>query len=113
MNLLKGVVVDGGRAVAVGDMRLPVPPGAGLQEGRAVTYGVRPEHFDVADDGMEATIKVIEPTGSETVVFLRSGEADLMALFRERHAFRPGETLRLKPRVANVHLFDPATGSRI
>ncbi|MBX3566724.1 MAG: sn-glycerol-3-phosphate ABC transporter ATP-binding protein UgpC [Rhizobiaceae bacterium] len=113
MNLLKGVAADGGGAVVVGGMRLPVPDGTTLQAGRQVVYGIRPEHFDIAEDGVEATIKVIEPTGSETLVFLRSGEADLVALFRERHDFKPGEVLRLKPRPANVHLFDPQTGSRI
>ena len=60
-----------------------------------------------------ATIKVVEPTGSETMVFLRFGESEIVALFRERHNFKPGDTLTLRPRTELVHLFDPQTGKRI
>jgi multiple sugar transport system ATP-binding protein len=37
----------------------------------------------------------------------------MVALFRDRHAFQPGQTLRLLPRADSVHLFDPQTGKRI
>ena len=35
------------------------------------------------------------------------------ALFRERHNFRPGDTLKLRPRPDLVHLFDRQTGKRL
>ena len=84
-----------------------------MAEGQEVIYGVRPEHFDLAMDGIPATIKVVEPTGSETMVFLRFGESDIVALFRDRHNFKPGDTLTLRPRTELVHLFDPQTGKRL
>jgi multiple sugar transport system ATP-binding protein len=113
MNLLKGKVVDGGRSVAIGSMRMPAPDDGSIEEGREVIYGVRPEHFDLDEGGVEATVKVVEPTGSETMVFLRAGDADLVALFRERHTFRVGDVMRLRPRTSVVHLFDPQTGRRL
>ncbi len=111
MNLLKGKVRGGG--VEIHGVRLPIPAGAKVTEGQDVTYGVRPEHFDLAADGILATIKVVEPTGSETMVFLRFGESDLVALFRDRHNFKPRDTLRLRPRAELVHLFDPQSGKRL
>ena len=75
--------------------------------------GIRPEHLDIAEDGFPATVSVIEPTGSETVVFLRFAGSDMTALFRERHSFRPGDTLKLKPRKHLVHIFDAKTGRRL
>ncbi|TIN58980.1 MAG: TOBE domain-containing protein, partial [Mesorhizobium sp.] len=54
-----------------------------------------------------------EPTGSETLVFLRFGEGEMVALFRERHDFKPGDTLKLKPRLDQIHLFDAETGKRL
>jgi hypothetical protein len=30
-----------------------------------VVYGIRPEHFVIGDDGAEAEVQVVEPTGSE------------------------------------------------
>jgi multiple sugar transport system ATP-binding protein len=47
------------------------------------------------------------------MVFLRFGSHEMTALFRERHEFRPGDTLHLKPRTDVVHLFDAATGKRL
>jgi multiple sugar transport system ATP-binding protein len=38
---------------------------------------------------------------------------DLVAVFRERHNFRPGQAIRLAPRTVAAHLFDEASGDRI
>ena len=111
MNMLKGVVKNG--AVEVDGGVLPHPGVAKLSEGQQVIYGVRPEHMDIADDGIPATISVIEPTGSETLVFLRFANHEITALFRARHDFKPGDTLKLKPRLDAVHLFDAGTGQRL
>ena len=112
MNMLKGKVQGDG--VAVEGAVLPVAGGHALADGQDVLYGVRPEHFEIADEGgLPARISVVEPTGSETTVVLRVGESDLVALFRERHDFKPGDTLRLRPRKELVHLFDPQSGKRI
>ncbi|MEI8277538.1 MAG: TOBE domain-containing protein, partial [Hyphomicrobiales bacterium] len=81
--------------------------------GAAAVYGIRPEHFTLADDGAEAEIVVIEPTGSETQVFAKLGGEEVVAVFRERHQFKPGEKIRLKPDPKLVHLFDAATGKRL
>jgi multiple sugar transport system ATP-binding protein len=35
------------------------------------------------------------------------------SMFRERHDFRPGEIIRLRPDPARAHLFDAASGVRL
>jgi multiple sugar transport system ATP-binding protein len=67
----------------------------------------------LADDGVEACVQVIEPTGSEIQVVAKLGEQDLIAVFRERHQFKPGDKIRLKPDPRLVHLFDEASGRRL
>ena len=109
MNLIPGVMRGG--VVATGTVALPSPGGA--VEGRRVVWGARPEHLDLADSGIAATVVVVEPTGSETHVVLRIGGHDAVAVFRERHAFRPGEVIHLAPRTGLIHLFDETTGDRI
>jgi multiple sugar transport system ATP-binding protein len=111
MNMLKGKVEGG--SVVIDGARLPFSGSRAVSEGQEVLYGVRPEHFDIAEDGLPARISVVEPTGSETTVVLRFGESEIVALFRERHDFKPGDTLHLKPRKDLVHLFDPQSGRRI
>ena len=45
-------------------------------------------------NGVDAEILTVEPTGSETMVFVHAGGNDLLALFRERHLFQPGQGVR-------------------
>ncbi len=47
------------------------------------------KHLEIADDGFEGKVGVVEPTGSETMVFVHAGGRDILALFRERHLFTP------------------------
>jgi multiple sugar transport system ATP-binding protein len=115
MNFLEGAVRRDGaaRVETAAGARLPLPAAADAAEGRAVVYGVRPEHLDLADDGFDAEVVVVEPTGSETQVFVRIGAQEIVAVFRERHRFAPGQKIRLRPRAAAAHVFDAATGKRI
>ncbi|TIO79601.1 ABC transporter ATP-binding protein [Mesorhizobium sp.] len=114
MNLLKGTVKKGEKPVVdIAGSAFPMPAGAQTEDGQAVVYGVRPEHLEIHPDGVASTISVVEPTGSETLVFVRFGEGEMVALFRERHDFKPGDTLKLRPRLDHVHLFDAGTGKRL
>jgi multiple sugar transport system ATP-binding protein len=114
MNLVQGTVRRGeGLSVEVNGYRLPVGAESEAGDGLTVTYGIRPEHLDLADDGFPAQVSVVEPTGSETLVFLRFGETDIVAVFRDWHDFEPGQTVHLRPRADRAHLFDNATGARI
>jgi multiple sugar transport system ATP-binding protein len=94
-------------------LRAPERRAPELSDGAPVVYGVRPEHFTLADDGVDAEIQVVEPTGSETQVVAKFGGQDVLAVFRERHQFKPGDRVRLKPDVGLVHLFDRTTGKRL
>ena len=58
-------------------------------------------------------VKVVEPTGSETMVFLRFQGQDITAVFRERHAFENGETIHLQPDPEHLHCFDAGSGQRM
>ncbi|GAB2174560.1 ABC transporter ATP-binding protein [Dongia sp. agr-C8] len=112
MNFLKGAAKGDG-SVEVGGTRLPVAGKHTVADGQPVVYGIRPEHLELAQDGFPAKVAVVEPTGSETMVVVRVGEEEVVALFRERHQFAPGQTVHLRPRVEQVHLFDSQSGQRV
>jgi multiple sugar transport system ATP-binding protein len=115
MNFLKGKVKVNGAAYFEGPngVKLPLKSAPANSDGQPAVYGVRPEHFTIADDGAEAEIVVVEPTGSETQVFAKLGGEQVVAVFRERHQFNPGDKVRLKPDPALVHLFEDSTGKRL
>ncbi len=114
MNFFPGTVRRNGATEfrCADGLKLPLG-GADAADGKAAVYGVRPEHFSLAEDGAEAEIQVVEPTGSETQLVAKLGGQSVLAVFRERHAFKPGDTVRLKPDLRLVHLFDQATGERL
>jgi multiple sugar transport system ATP-binding protein len=82
-------------------------------DGRPAIYGVRPEHFSLSDEGADAVVQVVEPTGSELQVVAKLGDSEIIAVFRERHQFKPGDKIRLKPDPRLIHLFDETTGKRL
>src|SRR6266849_3828178 len=114
MNFLRGTIRLNGAAEfeGPGGLRLPLAAPAGWN-GRSIVCGIRPEHFALADDGAEAEIQVIEPTGSEIQVVAKLADEDIVAVFRERHQFKPGDKIRLKPDPRLVHLFDAESGKRL
>ena len=113
MNFITGRLTGAGFE-ADGGIRLPVNGGSTAPSGRAVVLGVRPEHLTLGNDGIAAQVIVVEPTGSEVQVNARAANGDeIVAVFRERHSFSPGETISLKPQPGTMHLFDGETGLRI
>ncbi|MCF3935070.1 sn-glycerol-3-phosphate ABC transporter ATP-binding protein UgpC [Acuticoccus sp. M5D2P5] len=118
MNFIEGRVArDAGetRIVSADGVRLPVPQTLQAADGHKVVYGVRPEHIELANGagGVPAEVSVIEPTGAYTLAFVKMADAEVCAMFDERHAFRPGETISLAPRTDLVHVFDAETGRRL
>jgi len=115
MNLLSGTLRANGTLAfeSAAGVRLPLAIAPAGSDGHPVTYGIRPEHFIIADDGAEAEIQVIEPTGSELQIAAKFAGDDIIAVFRERYDFKPGEKIRLKPNPRLVHLFDAVSGNRL
>ena len=114
MNLVQGVVTDSSKHAfrADGGAVLPLPDDTTLQSGQKITYGIRPEHIVVGGD-IEATVHVIEPTGSETTLLLRLEESMLTAVVRERVAIKPHEKIRITIDPGRLHLFETSTGMRL
>jgi multiple sugar transport system ATP-binding protein len=81
------------------------------RNGKDVLVGIRPEHLAIASDGLAAEVVVVEPTGADTQIFCKVNGVDITAVVRERHEFRPGEAVHLKPQL--TYLFDPASGARL
>ncbi|NNE81845.1 MAG: sn-glycerol-3-phosphate ABC transporter ATP-binding protein UgpC [Silicimonas sp.] len=106
MNLLAADLADG--KISVGGQTFKGPTGSG-----EVRLGIRPEHLELSDGGLAMDVKVVEPTGSETMVFLRFQDQDITAVFRGQHSFEAGQTIHLKPDPSQLHVFDATTGARL
>jgi multiple sugar transport system ATP-binding protein len=56
---------------------------------------------------------VVEPTGAETQAVVKAGEDQLVCVFRERIAAKPGEIIRVAPEPGLIHLGDADAGRRL
>jgi len=117
MNLIDGIVRKGKKLeVEVNGSRLSCPDIHGLDDGQNVVMGVRPEHLEIDQSGQNSLpvlVSLIEPTGAETHVITKFGDQDFVAVFRERHNFKPGQKINLTAKTEFVHLFDATSGKRL
>ncbi len=118
MNIVQGTLrrANGSAYVESGDgVRWPLGEGSGT-DGQAVTYGVRPDHLELAANQphtVPGEIVVVEPTGSETELVVKIGEAQMIVETHGRPSLQPGDKVRFLVDPANVHLFDRSTGARL
>ncbi|MGA1326168.1 MAG: ABC transporter ATP-binding protein [Rubrivivax sp.] len=110
MNVFSGQVRSG--AVEALGARWPVPAGLG-SEGQTVSYGIRPTDLRLADDGIAATVSIVEPTGAETELLVEVGGQQLTVVMHGRTAARPGDQIKLTLDAEKSHVFDGASGARI
>jgi multiple sugar transport system ATP-binding protein len=93
---------------------LPLPPALSIQQDRAL-YGIRPEHVQVGDTGIERTVEVVEPTGADTQLTVQIGGKPIAVVYRDlnQRQINRGDKVRLAPIVEAVRLFDPESGRRL
>jgi multiple sugar transport system ATP-binding protein len=116
MNLIEGTVdrANGQTALLTAGGLVALAERPGLDQGRKLVMGVRPEHLHLsADGGMDVTVNVIEPTGPEIHLYCGFGGLELCAVTRERADYRPGQAILLRPDPSRTHLFDPASGNAL
>ena len=115
MNFINGKVAKHkGKLVFVTEEGTQLPmTNANVKEGTAVVYGIRPEHISIGKEGTPVQVSVVEPTGSETLVFGRLGSTPIDALIRERIDIEPGVTLNFHIDPKRAHIFDAGTGQRL
>ena len=120
MNFLDARISTDGRWVDIdGDIRLKLnTDGRPDHGGQHVTIGIRPEHFDMVDNGKQTIpmgVDHIEILGADTMVYGRFPDADTLITIRLNgiHHFDRHTTLPMSVAPDKIHLFDRETGRRI
>jgi multiple sugar transport system ATP-binding protein len=113
MNLLAGTLeqVGAGLVFARPGLRLPVM--AGGAAGQKITLGVRPEDILPGSGLQRATIRVVEPTGHETIIVAEIGGEMLLLRATAGTDLAPGQEMAFSLRTSRLHAFETATGHRL
>jgi multiple sugar transport system ATP-binding protein len=105
-------VVDG-KALAVDDYDFGVPP----SDGQQVLLGIRPENVVIAgpDDVamLEADVVVIEPLGSDTLVWIDCAGKRAAVRMSPKEAKSLPKRVPLRFAVDNLSIFSPESGARL
>lgn len=114
MNFLPGTVR--GQALELGGgLTVAIPPAlqARMNEGQAVTFGIRPEHLLLDTSGMPFVVENAEALGADSLIHGKVGEN--MAVVRaDGHVQHDaGVKLFVNPAAGKYYFFDTATGKRI
>ena len=89
-----------------------------IQEvGQAVTFGIRPEDIEIAPSKetphtIPAKVEIVEPMGSELMVYLNTGTHAFVARLDTHHQVRVEEEIHLVCNMAKGHFFQPESGAR-
>ena len=115
MNLLDGRLVSGRAVMAPLNFELPFEgAGNGNTEGRALTFGIRPEDVVVERGApVEAKVHDVENHGVEKILTLRAGDAMLRATVPAQTELVIDEAVRFSWNPEKVVLFDQATGENL
>lgn len=112
MNILEGTMQGGAVRAQGADWPLP-PDAARPADGTAVHYGIRPTDLSLAAQGVAAQVVVVEPTGAETELLVKVGDAQLVVVVHDRTDVRPGDTVHLAVQATKAHVFDARSGQRL
>jgi sn-glycerol 3-phosphate transport system ATP-binding protein len=115
MNLLPAKI-EAGHARAAG-AALPLPEAAGRDEGRAIVWGVRPDHVELAagaDADIEVVADLVEALGADTLVHARLADGAALTLrLPGSTRVRTGDRLPLRLPPHALHAFDAGTTRRL
>ncbi|MCP4295353.1 MAG: sn-glycerol-3-phosphate ABC transporter ATP-binding protein UgpC [Proteobacteria bacterium] len=120
MNFLDCKISKNGKKIEISEGEEIKCP-AGCPEsyyGKAVKFGIRPEHLVVKDKGKElldVRVVAVEHLGADTLVHCQHGQAtdDFTIRFRGHMEFTADENIKLQAPVDQIHLFDLDSGKRL
>lgn len=103
MNFLPATPQGAGRWAVAGQVL------DGPQTPKALKFAIRPEDLRLADHGLQAVAKVIEPLGAHLLVTCDVDGALFRAVLDSDLSVKPGDTLTLAPQSDRIRWFDPET----
>jgi multiple sugar transport system ATP-binding protein len=115
MNFLSGEITRSAAGLAFrhAAATLPIMQATQAQTDGKVVLGIRPEDVQLGEGPLKAMVRLIEPTGYETIVILDVEGASLVTRVASDMPLKVGEHVPLTLRIDRLHLFDAASEARL
>ena len=116
MNLLESEITEvsnGKVSVKIGSQTMTIPfdvPDIG-PGGTRMTIGIRPRAMalqsEASEDGLSASVELIEPMGAETLIHLKDEmDTEYRLVVKRDRKVAPGETIHFTCRAEQMHVFN-------
>ncbi|MEN5275712.1 sn-glycerol-3-phosphate ABC transporter ATP-binding protein UgpC [Brucella sp. TWI432] len=113
MNFLSGTLKNTKQLNLENGSSVKIAGAPSAAVGKNVVFGIRPEDISSGgSDDIEAVVKVVEPTGSETHIVLDVQGQELTWVVRERTTLEVSQKVNVSFETSNPHFFDSATKQR-
>lgn len=113
MNMLEGQRTDKGVQIA-DNLTIEIPR---VTQVDSITVGIRPSALVPVADGapclMEGTVLLVEPLGTETLLYVQVGDNEVIASAPGRQHPQRGDFVRLNAAADEIHFFDTQTQNSI
>ena len=120
MNFIRGEIFSSAGSLhfrADGGWTVALPrawaPRFQAQTGKAMTLGLRPEHWilgDATSSSPAACVDLVEPMGAETHLHMSIGPHKITVRSSQRVSAREGDPFGLAPDLSHAHFFEPESG---
>jgi multiple sugar transport system ATP-binding protein len=115
INLIEGkLIAEGGKTLFQSErFSIELEPEEELKKysGSRITIGIRPESLRPGNGPIQGYLEVIEHLGSETIIYLKSGDARLIARAPSDFQGKAGDRISLSVNPRKIHCF--YNGTRI
>jgi multiple sugar transport system ATP-binding protein len=108
MTLAKAEIANS--RLILGGLAVDLP---GRYANQPVTVGIRPEDFLIGTGSGRAMVRIVEPTGHESILLVRAGETDFTVRVPGDTVVKAGETVPFDLRRERIHIFDATDGRRL
>ncbi|QIG50233.1 ATP-binding cassette domain-containing protein [Nordella sp. HKS 07] len=99
--------------IRVGSAAIPLAAGGKLGPGLPVDFGVRPEHVRLGEEGIPATVRLVQPVGPTTHVTLDWEGGTLLASLPGFVRLSPGMPVKALIDSRHLLVFDRQSGERL
>ncbi len=124
MNFISGSIInkENGPIFSNPDFQIPLQNYQAereLSDGLNTILGVRPEHIQLGKsnpeyfEAMTATVELTEPMGSDSLIWLRSGDTTFSVRVDSQNQFKVDEKLPVYFNISTSSLFDAKTEERM
>lgn len=109
MNMIRGTARPNGAGYSLvtnAGLKFALPADAKVQDGQPLILGLRPEHLEISDSGLNCSVTLTEPLGREILLYGTVGSDSICIAPGHRPRISPGDRIGISYDPNDACVFD-------